>query len=82
MLETVQYVDAVLPGLGSVDTFSKERKVLTSCSAEAPLPPRCSRDIPEETVKGPRLRLVITTFLAMTTTTAIHSFFLLNYVVW
>ena len=52
MLDIIQYVNAVLPGLGTVDTFSIQRKDLKSCSAEAPLPPCFSRNIPDETVKA------------------------------
>ena len=49
----IQHVDAFLLGLGDV--------------VEAPLPPRFSRNIPDETVKALAFCLVITTFLAVTT---------------
>ena len=69
----IQYVNGVLPGLGTVDTFSNERKDLTSCSAEAPLPPRVPREIPNETVKALFFCLVLATFLA-TATLAVIAF--------
>ena len=55
MMGIIQYVNAVSPGLGFVDTFSIERKDLTSCSAEARLPPTFFSIHPERDSQGPRL---------------------------
>ena len=43
----------------------------TTCGTEAPLPPDVLGDVPEETVKALVDCLVITIFLAVTTTTII-----------
>ena len=57
VMDIIQYVNVVLPGLGIVDTFSSEREDL-----RAPLPSRFSRDIPNETVKALVFCLVLTIF--------------------
>ena len=39
---------SLLPGL----SIFKKVRIVTACGAEAPLPPRVFRDIPDETVKA------------------------------
>ena len=54
---------------GNAYSFS-EGKDLTACGAEAPLPPRGLRDIPDETVKA-LVDCLVTFILLATATTAV-----------